>query len=149
MTAAAAFPRSMRKALVAAAALLLAACQTARLDAIAPGATTSSAAQPAATTAQASQKQEEGRPPPGWPPPGSARDTGSYPNLNVKPPAATTQITDKQEATSKSQLNALRDAAQAEPVPTVSNQGTISDLGQRPEQVLKEIEEGSDEEGSE
>ena len=147
MTAAEALLRSMCKALVAAAALSLAACQTARLDAIAPSAATSSttATQPAAAAAAASQQQEEGKPPPGWPPPGSARDTGSYPNLNVKPPAATTQITDDEETTSKTQLNALRDQTQAQPVPTVSSQGTISDLGQRTEQVLKEIEAGSDE----
>ena len=153
MTEAAACPGKFAKAIAMGALLALAGCQTARIDDIAPQSTAqlpppSASAPPAAggtaaASADTAERAEDGkgRPPPGWPPPGSARDTGTYPDLNVPPPVATTQITNSQESASKTELNALKQRAQGTAKPTVSNQAALRKLGNsRGQDILKEIE---------
>ena len=152
MTEAAACPGKFAKAMMIGALLALAACQTARIDDIAPQSaaplpppSASASAEDGTAIASADTAEEaedgRGRPPPGWPPPGSARDTGTYPDLNVPPPVATTQITNSQESASKAELNALKQRAQGTAKPTVSNQAALRKLGNsRGQDILKEIE---------
>lgn len=150
MTAAAVWPGT--KAMAMGALVILAACQSARIDDIAPqsaaplpapNASASADGDMTVASADPADKAEDGkgRPPPGWPPPGSARDTGTYPDLNVAPSVATTQITNSQESASKAELNALKQRAQGATAPTVSDQAALRKLSSsRGEDILREIE---------
>ena len=160
MTEAAACPAKFAKAMMIGALLALAACQTARIDDIAPqsaaplpppSASASADGGTAIASADTAEEAEDGtgRPPPGWPPPGSARDTGTYPDLNVAPSVATTQITNSQESASKAELNALKQRTQGATAPTVSDQAALRKLSSsRGQDILKEIEDsgGKDDE---
>lgn len=72
-----------------------------------------------------------------------ARDTGSYPNLNIKPEAAAQQFSDTEKATKLSELQA--DKARAAASPGVTTQAANSaELGKlaatHADDTLKQIE---------
>lgn len=75
---------------------------------------------------------------------GGPRDTGEYPNLNIRQEAATTQLTDTQVAAKTKELDSAKARLGARPVRTAGADAEIVRMRQagkaHNEQVLKEIE---------
>jgi hypothetical protein len=75
---------------------------------------------------------------------GGPRDTGEYPNLNIRQEAATTQLTDTQVAAKTKELDSAKARLGARPTQTVGADADIVRMRQagkaHNEQVLKEIE---------
>lgn len=75
---------------------------------------------------------------------GGPRDTGAYPNLNIRQKAATTQLTDAQVADKTKELDSAKARLAAQPAQTAGADADIIRMRQagkaHNEQVLKEIE---------
>jgi hypothetical protein len=75
---------------------------------------------------------------------GGPRDTGQFPNLNIRRKAATSQLTDAQVAANKKQLDAAKASANAHPSSTAgmnADTATMRQAGkQQSDEVLKDIE---------
>jgi hypothetical protein len=75
---------------------------------------------------------------------GGPRDTGQYPNLNIRQKAATSQLTDAEVTANTKELNAAKTRLGATPANTSDASADIASMRQagkaHNEQVLKEIE---------
>ena len=75
---------------------------------------------------------------------GGPRDTGQYPNLNIRQKGATTQLTDTQVADKTKELDSAKARLDAKPADTAGANADIARMRQagkaHNEQVLKEIE---------
>ena len=75
---------------------------------------------------------------------GGPRDTGQYPNLNIRQKAATTQLTNTEVTAKTNELNTARTTLEAEPADTSGAAASVTSMQQagkaHNEQVLKEIE---------
>lgn len=68
-------------------------------------------------------------------------DTGTYPNLNIRPSSANKQFTAGERSSKSGQLNARRTGVQSErPAIPTSTVSELNAMRQQPEAVRKEIE---------
>ena len=74
---------------------------------------------------------------------GGPRDTGRYPNLNIRQKAATSQLTDAQVAAKTKELDAAKAKAEAHPADTSgisADAASMRQAGKAQNQDLKDIE---------
>jgi hypothetical protein len=74
---------------------------------------------------------------------GRARDSGQYPNLNVKPEAATSQLTDTEVATKTRELDTAKARLEARPADTSgmgADAARMRQAGKTQSDDLKDIE---------